>query len=203
MSPIILSKNSLWFYDWLNQIAALSFVLLLIFINATDVSFFFQMNSTCASRSLPLVFCCSACSSWCCCLAFSSWCCRSVFLLPLSFNWKIKNAHCFVNKPRLYCNTIQVPYSAHYITFRHTWTADVIIFFSAAIINISSDAYLLLCTGEFELQVGCLLLTVLQLLPRQLPLFLQTTLHFTQLPLCLQQFGVQLGRVREREGFKI
>lgn len=47
----------------------------------------FLVNSTCASRSLPLVFCCSACSSWCCCLAFSSWCCRSVFLLALSFNY--------------------------------------------------------------------------------------------------------------------
>lgn len=45
---------------------------------------------TWASRSLPLVFCCSACNSWCCCLAFSSWCCKSVFLLEISFNWKHK-----------------------------------------------------------------------------------------------------------------
>ena len=71
--------------------------------------------------------------------------------------------------------------------------------FLVAILQVSSDAHLFFCAGQFELQVGCLLLAVFQFLPRQLPLFFETTLHLAQLPLRLQQFGVQLGGA-QRDG---
>lgn len=82
-----------------------------------------------------------------------------------------------------------------------TLSTDILMFalsnFPARIIKAPADAHLFLCTGEFELQVGCLLLAVLEFLPRQLPLFFQSTLHLTQLPLCLQQFGMQLEKRRD------
>jgi len=53
-------------------------------------------------------------------------------------------------------------------------------------------SYLLFGAGHSELQVCGELLTVLQLLPRQLPLLLQTALQLAQLPLRLQQLSVQL-----------
>lgn len=37
-----------------------------------------------------------------------------------------------------------------------------------------------------------MLLTVFELLSGQLPLFFEATLDLTQLPLCLQQFGLKL-----------
>ena len=64
--------------------------------------------------------------------------------------------------------------------------------------NVSANLYLFFCSREFELQVGCLLLAILQFLSRQLPLLLQSALHLTQLPLCLQQFGVKLEKAQRK-----
>lgn len=43
-----------------------------------------------------------------------------------------------------------------------------------------------------------MLLAVFELLSRQLPLFFEATLDLAQLPLCLQQFSLQLDRVKRK-----